>query len=260
MSALERTSLPLVLTERGSVRAERVVIAMNAWAAELRELSRSFVALGADAAATVPVPDRVAKLGWDSAIGVNDSRMLINFHRTTGDGRVVFGKGFADPIFRNRVGSRLDGLSSHAADLARNFGKLHPRLADVALDTTWSGPIDRTVDNLPFFCGLGGRPDIVCGLGWSGNGIGPSLLGGKILASLALGLDDEWSASPLVRQPPTFPGEPLRYVGAHVVRRAVRAKEQAEDEGRQPGRLTLTIAGLSPSGLVAEKGGVRRRS
>ncbi len=258
MRALSRTSPPLVTTGQGSVRADRVVIATNAWAGELRELSRSFVALGADAGATTAIPERLSQLGWNSAVGVNDSRMLINFHRTTDDGRVVFGKGFADPIFRNRVGSCLDGPSRHAHDLRDNFRKLHPQLADVAIETTWSGPIDRTVDNLPFFCGLGGRPDIVCGLGWSGNGIAPSVLGGKILASLVLDLDDEWSGSPLVRQPPTFPPEPLRYPGARLVRRAVRAKERAEDEGRQPSRITLAVASLSPGGLVAEKGGVRQ--
>ena len=37
------------------------------------------------------------------------------------------------------------------------------------------------------------------GAGYSGNGVGPSWLGGQILASLVLGADDEWSRLPLAR-------------------------------------------------------------
>ena len=63
-----------------------------------------------------------------------------------------------------------------------------------------TGPID----GLPFFCTLG-RPDLVCGAGFSGNGVGPSVLGGRILASMALGFDDEWAHCGLVRSPPSGP-------------------------------------------------------
>ena len=48
---------------------------------------------------------------------------------------------------------------------------------------------------MPFFGRLGGRPDIVFGGGYSGNGVGPTFLGGRMLASLALGLEDEWAHS-----------------------------------------------------------------
>ena len=60
---------------------------------------------------------------------------------------------------------------------------------------------------------------IVYGVGFSGNGVAPAVVGGKILASLALGVADEWSGCGLVdgRQG-RFPPEPVRFIGAHVVR------------------------------------------
>ena len=52
------------------------------------------------------------------------------------------------------------------------------------------------------------------GLGYSGHGVGPSWLGGQILASLALGFDDEWTAFPLAtRSVPLLPPEPLKRLG-----------------------------------------------
>jgi hypothetical protein len=40
------------------------------------------------------------------------------------------------------------------------------------------------------------------GAGYTGNGVGPSWLGGQILASFVLGADDEWTRLPLVDPTP----------------------------------------------------------
>jgi hypothetical protein len=120
----------------------------------------------------------------------------------------------------------------------------------VPIAASWTGPIDRSLDGLPFFCALA-RPDLLCGAGYSGNGVGPSALGGRILASLALGLDDEWARCGLVRRPPRgLPGEPWRYLGGRIVRGAVARKEGAEDAGRGPAPIDRALAGLAPAGLV----------
>jgi hypothetical protein len=65
--------------------------------------------------------------------------------------------------------------------------------------------------------------------------VGPSWLGGRILASLALGTDDEWTRLPLAtRTVPRMPPEPFRRVGGGLVRWAIMACEAAEEEGRRP--------------------------
>jgi glycine/D-amino acid oxidase-like deaminating enzyme len=65
-----------------------------------------------------------------------------------------------------------------------------------------------------FFTRLGGHEDILCGAGYSGNGVGASFVGGRILAALALERDDEWSSAGLVHDPVGhFPREPIRFFG-----------------------------------------------
>ncbi|MFN8201251.1 MAG: hypothetical protein U0S48_01720 [Solirubrobacteraceae bacterium] len=114
---------------------------------------------------------------------------------------------------------------------------------------SWTGPIDRSVAGLPFFSRLGGREDIVFGAGYSGNGVVPSYLGGRVLASLVLRRDDEWSNAGIVRDPVgRFPPEPLRYVGGLVVRGAVARRERAEDAGGRPDIPTKFISTLAPPG------------
>ena len=128
-------------------------------------------------------------------------------------------------------------------------------LADVPLAADWCGPIDRTRTGIPIFGHLGGRNHIVYGVGFSGNGVAPAVVGGKILASLALGVADEWSGSGLVDGiQGRFPPDPVRFIGAHVVREGVARKEEAETLGRTPSRLAVALARLAPAGMIPKKG------
>jgi glycine/D-amino acid oxidase-like deaminating enzyme len=52
-----------VRTPSGSVRAGATVLALNAWAIKLRELSRALVAVASDMVATAPMADRLAESG-----------------------------------------------------------------------------------------------------------------------------------------------------------------------------------------------------
>lgn len=254
MTRLERSRPPQVVTPRGAVTASKIVLALNAWAAALPELRRALVVIASDIVATEPAPDRLATIGWTDGMCISDSRMLVNYYRTTRDGRLVFGRGGGKLAFGGNVGTAFDGPSPRADAVAQSMRGLYPSLGDLPVTHSWMGPIDRTQVGLPFFSRLGGRDDILYGLGYSGNGVGPTYLGGRILASLALGLDDEWSRAGLVREPlGQFPPEPLRYLGGRLVRRAVERKEEAEDNGGRADRVTLLLADLAPSGLVPLK-------
>jgi len=251
MTALERQTPPRVRTAHGSVTAERVVLALNAWAARLPEIKRALVVIASDIVATEPIPDRLTKIGWRDGLAISDSRLLVNYYRTTHDGRIAFGKGGGTLAFGGRVGAQFEGASPRAAEVTASLRALYPSLVDVPVKSSWTGPIDRTMSGLPVFGRLGGRPDILYGVGYSGNGVGPSFVGGRILASLALGLADEWASAGLVQAPlGSFPPEPFRFVGGLVVRAAVARKERAEDAGRHPDAVTMRLAGLAPAGLV----------
>ena len=248
MTALERRR---VRTAGGSVAADRVVLATNAWAARFRELRRALVVIASDMVATEPFGERLVRDGWADGVAISDSRLLVNYFRSTRDGRVAFGRGGGTLAFGGRVGSAFDGESPRAADVTAEWRRLYPQFADVRTTAGWTGPIDRSVTSLPFFGRLREHPHVAYGVGFSGNGVGPSLLGGRILASLVLDADDDWSRCGLTRGPVgRFPPEPARFVGGHVVRAAVARKEQADDEGRRAGRLTRALAGLAPAGLV----------
>jgi putative aminophosphonate oxidoreductase len=250
VTSFTRDAPLIVRTPGGELTAQRVVVAMNAWAARLPELRRALVIVSSDIVATPPIPDRLSAIGWTGADAITDSQMMVDYYRTTADGRVAFGKGTAGLAFGGRVNGQFDRHDERAAMTERDFRRYYPSLADVPIEHHWGGPIDRTPNSVPILGRLGGSDRIFYGVGWSGNGVAPSVLGGRILASLALGTRDAWSTTPLVdRDHDRFPPEPLRFLGGHVVRAAVVRKERSEARGTAPRALAVRVAKLAPAGL-----------
>jgi glycine/D-amino acid oxidase-like deaminating enzyme len=231
-------------TPDGSVRARDVVVATNAWAAGWRPVARRVTAFGSYVVLTEPVPDRLEEIGWTRGEAIIDGRMFLHYFRTTADGRVLMGSG-SGPIGRGgRIDARFTRDSPTAARAEAGLRRLLPALADARVTDAWGGPIDVSADQFPFFGTVPGKR-VHYGLGYSGNGVGPSWLGGQILASLALGSDDEWSRLPLVRRHvPELPPEPLKRLGGGLVRGAILRLEAAEEAGRRPSLLARGGAAL----------------
>jgi glycine/D-amino acid oxidase-like deaminating enzyme len=242
---------PLVIdTPDGTLAADKLVVATNAWAAALPELRRALVVVSSDIVATAPIPDRLADTGWTGGEGITDSQMMVAYYRTTADRRIAFGKGTAGVSYGGRVDDLFDRNAARSAMAAADFRRNYPALADVPIEHYWGGPIDRTPTSVPILGHLGGREHLIYGVGWSGNGVGPSHIGGRMLASLALGVQDEWSVNGLIdRAPDSFPPEPIRFLGAHLVREAVIRKERSELAGHTPKPLAVRVAALAPAGL-----------
>jgi glycine/D-amino acid oxidase-like deaminating enzyme len=223
-----------VATERGSVRAPEVVVAINAAATGWRPVARHVTNFGSYVVLTEPVPDLLDAIGWTRGEAVLDGRMFLHYFRTTNDGRVLMGSGSGPIGFRGRVDRRFSGDLPTAARAERGLRRLLPGLAGARIERAWGGPIDVSSDHLPFFGTVPGKR-IHYGVGYSGHGVGPTWLGGQILASLVLRLDDEWTSLPLAtRKVPTLPPEPFKRLGGGLVRAAIMSCEAADEEGRRP--------------------------
>jgi glycine/D-amino acid oxidase-like deaminating enzyme len=252
MTGVERSDgATVVRTATGRLRAGTVVLAMNAWAVRFAEIRRHVLVIGSDVVATEPVPDRLRRIGWTDGMSISDSRLLVHYYRTTDDGRIAFGKGGGRLALGAWLGPRFEGEAPYARAAEEGLRRTYPMLNDVPVTHRWTGPIDRTRNGLPFFGQLTRYPGVHYGVGFSGNGVGPSHVAGRILASLALGRRDEWSECGLVGSvPKRWPPEPIRYAGGSVMKWSLTRVERAYDAGRKPGLLETTLIDLAPTGLV----------
>ncbi len=212
--------------------ADHVVMALNAWSAGWRPFRRALLTWSSYLVRTEPIPDRLERdLGWTGGASIVDARASVHYLHVTGDRRIAFGAGGGRPGIGGRIGPAFTDDLDAARRAAIGFRWFFPVLADVRLTDAWGGPIDVSPDHLPSFGTLpGGR--VHYGFGYSGNGVGPSHLGGRILAGLVLDTNEPVTRLAVVRPPAhSLPPEPLRHVGARLLREAMVRREDIEERG-----------------------------
>ena len=232
----------VAITPRGRVRAGAAVLAVNSATAGFPGFRLAHAVASSHIVLTEPVPDVLQELGWTGGEPIADGRTLLHYLRTTRDGRIAFGWGGGRMGFGARRLGRLD-VDPGAARTARDdLLRFFPQLRGRRITHAWGGPIDVSPTHLPVF---GSRGRVHHGFGFTGNGVGPSYLGGEILARLALDRRDERTRLALVEPGrKLFPPEPFRYAGGALIRRALVAKDAAEDAGREPSAPTRFVASL----------------
>jgi glycine/D-amino acid oxidase-like deaminating enzyme len=245
MLGLDRGAPAVVRTPGGFVHADAVVLGLGAWAAGVRELRRAVVPVGSHIVLTEPIPERIAELGWTGGELLGDTRLLVHYAQVTRDGRIAFGRG------GGAIGPAGRVLRSHFVDpktvaiVAAGFRRWFPQLAGVALTHAWGGAVDRAPGHLPFAGTLGDHDNIHYATGFSGNGVGPSALLGRMVGRRALGVVDEYTRNAITGGPPSYlPPEPARILGGVVVRDAVRRAEGAEERGERPGAISDALRKL----------------
>jgi glycine/D-amino acid oxidase-like deaminating enzyme len=230
-------------TASGRVRARAAILASGGEAKRLRGPLRGRLSIASShIVLTEPVPDLLEEIGWTGGECITDSRALVDYFRTTPDGRIAFGWGGGRIAF----GAGLDGRSEvDGGVVSRTIEHLHaifPGLRGCAVTHAWGGPIDASPTHLPLVMPLrGGRA--FAAAGYTGNGVGPSHMVARTLASLALDRRDDPSRLPFVDPSPKHvPPEPFHWLGGNAIRAGIDAKERAELAGRRPNPISSLLA------------------
>ena len=244
VTRLDRRSPAVLRTPLGVADRRRVVIATNAWAVGLRELHTRLVVISSDMVATAPIPERLREIGWTRRRVRSPTRSC---RSTTTAPPTTAASSTARAAGASRCGGRIGASFDRDEKRAREVGRgPAPHLPDArgrAHRVRLVGPdrphAHRHPDLRP---PRRARPHrLRRRLQRQRRRRQPSSAA-SILASLALGTADEWSGCGLVDGVQgRFPPEPVRFIGAHVVRRASPAR-------RGPRRSAARRAGWpSPS-------------
>ena len=234
-------------TPAGRVRADRVILASGPSLAGYGSPIRNSVTVASShMVVTEPVPDVIDEIGWTGGEAISDCRALLNYFRTTPDGRIAFGWGGGRIAAGGRRFGRAEVDSGITDQVAGWLYEYFPALQGKKLEHAWGGPIDASASHLPHVVRLDSGRGFAA-FGYTGNGVGPSQMVGRTLASLALDRQDRYSALPFVEPVSDLhrvPPEPFRWIGGTVIREAIERKEAAEAEGRAPGPVVSAIAAV----------------
>jgi glycine/D-amino acid oxidase-like deaminating enzyme len=230
-----------VFTPAGAVDAAQVVVTNGAWAVTQPHFRRAFAVCTDYMVVTEPIPELIERIGWTSHMGVADLREMLYYLRTTPDGRIAIGGGGMGIVRGGRIEGRVLTSARLAEVAAHGLTWLFPQLEGVAFAAAWSGPMDITATALPFFESAPAG-NLHAGLGFSGHGLTGTKLGGKILAALALGADDEWRRMPVVGPPlRKVPREPLRWPLVQSVAWAYESSDHRAENDRRRGLLQRAV-------------------
>jgi len=172
---------PVVVTEHGSISADSVLVAGNAYhRLERKRLAGMlFPAALANMTTEKLDPDLVALLN-PHGLAVYDTRFVLDYYRMTGDGRLMFGGG------ANYTAREPDVTASLVPAMVATF----PQLANSGIDYQWTGMAGITLNRIPQFGKLSSNVFYV--QGYSGHGIATSHIAAEIVANAMAGAMEEF--------------------------------------------------------------------
>jgi glycine/D-amino acid oxidase-like deaminating enzyme len=206
-----------VSTDRGSVRAQTVVLAAEAYIKSIKGFERLLAPIHGQMVATAPLGNEVfERTGITPPTRPYFSVMspLALYGQLTADGRIVLGTG--DTYY---FGSRLRKGAEFKSQFAhRRLLDSFPKLRDVPITHRWGGAMGYARDSAPTVF-LDEQKALAWIGGFSGSGLAPSLLMGATLADLITGQKSERTSYPWVRDgfPRHWEPEPLRWIGVSAV-------------------------------------------
>ena len=219
-----------VHTDRGTVRAEVVVRATEAYSVSIRGYERAILPLGNQVVASEPIDDGTwEELGLARRELFEIALNMVGYGQRTADGRIVFG-GLSGPTW---WGSRIPPSPMRdrriERRLERTLREVFPPLRDIGFTHHWGGVLGVPRDLLP---GVG--YDRSTGAAWAGGyfgqGVASANLAGRTLADLIGGVDSEAAQLPWVgHRSPDWEPEPLRWLGVHGVAALAHARDWIDD-------------------------------
>ena len=171
-----------VITERGRVNAQNIVVATNGYTSNfVPGLKRCLVPVGSHMIATEELGEELMRAVFPiSRVGI-DTRKMIRAFRPSPDGKRV--------LFAGRSSGLTMDPERNAVHLRKAMIGVFPMLRDTAITHSWGGYTGFTFDHLPH---LGEHDGIHYALGFNGAGatMGP-FLGHKIAMKIIGGKDSD---------------------------------------------------------------------
>ena len=232
----ETGSNPRLMTARGDVRANVVVLAGEAYLSQLARTARSVVPIYSLITLTEPLSDRHwDEIGWQQRWCIGSSRYSVDYLARTADGRLLFGGRGAPYHFGSKISDAYDRHEPTHRMLQEMAREWFPVLSDVQFTHSWGGPLGMPRDWMP---SMGYQPadGVAWARGYTGQGVATANLSGRVLRDLITGVDSELTALPPVNyQNPNWEPEPLRWLGIRLVQSGfTEVDRRAERTGRPP--------------------------
>jgi glycine/D-amino acid oxidase-like deaminating enzyme len=241
-AAVERLGVPIyerttvhslakgrVGTDRGPIKARRIVRATEGYTAGLAGYHRTWLPLNSAIVVTEPLPpEGLASIGWRNNEILLECAHLYTYIQKTRENRIAFGGRGVPYRFGSRTDHDGETQAATIAKLREGLHRLFPQTRDLRLDHAWCGVLGTPRD----WCatvGLDSESGIAWAGGYVGDGISTSNLAGRTLADLVLDEPSDLTRLPWVnRRVRNWEVEPLRWLGVNAMYRLYKIADAQE--------------------------------
>ncbi|MGP0032416.1 MAG: NAD(P)/FAD-dependent oxidoreductase [Acidimicrobiales bacterium] len=236
---------PVVRTRGGTVTAEVVVRAVEAWTATLPGYERALAPVYSLMVATEPLGrDFWEAAGLGGRATFSDHRHMIIYGQRTADDRIAFGGRGAPYHFGSAIRPSFDQSPGVHTLLRRTLVELFPALASARMTHAWGGPLGLPRD-WHSSVGLDRASGLAWGGGYVGDGVSTTNLAGRTLADLITGADTDLTHLPWVNhRSRRWEPEPLRWLGVNGGLWTMKLADHTEARRGRPSRLAARMGQL----------------
>ncbi len=194
---IEKDGKPKVVTQQGSVTADTVIIAGNAYHMLERKLRGVMFPVRSYIIATEPLSEELVSAINPHDLAVCDPNFVLEYFRLSVDKRLLFG---------GRCNYYGEDPEIIEKNLRPRLLKIYPQLANVSIDYAWGGTIGVPLKRVPLLGKI--SPSVFYCQGYSGHGVNVAHLAGRIMADAVAGTFEQFDLFANVK--------PLKIPGAYL--------------------------------------------
>ena len=233
-----------VVTDGGTVRADRVALGTNVFPALLRRHRAYTIPVYDYAVMTEPLTaEQRDAIGWRNRQGLDDLANQFHYYRLSADDRILFGGYDAVYRFGKRVRADYEHRPESHRKLVSHLLTTFPQLEGIKVTHRWAGAIDTSTRFCAFYA-LAKQGRVAHAAGFTGLGVGATRFAADVLLDLLAGEETERTSLEMVRRKPVpFPPEPVASAGIHATRWALDRADHRQ------GRRNVWLRTLDRMGL-----------
>ncbi|MFW2339556.1 MAG: NAD(P)/FAD-dependent oxidoreductase [Acidimicrobiia bacterium] len=218
-----------VVTERGTVRADVIVRAVEGYTSTLRGHARTLSPLYSLMVATEPIgDDRWAEIGLSERQTFADDRHMVIYGQRTSDGRIAFGGRGAPYGYASRIDPAIEQRSRIHDRIVESLVELLPVLEGIEITHRWGGVLGVPRDWYPSL-GFNRADGLAWAGGYVGEGVSPANLAGRTLADLITATDSPRTGLPWVgHQSRKWEPEPIRWLAINAALQIMGQADRSE--------------------------------
>lgn len=203
-----------VMTKGGTVTADKLVMACNAYAPELGGRSSRLAPLYITLFETAPLSQaqRDAIGGWAGREGIYTAHESMESYRLTAQGTIIGGSKDVQYFYDCAPHNHGGEADARKMSVIRAFRERFPELKELPISHAWAGWCGFTLDFLPVVGLAPDNPNCFHAVGYNGHGVAQSTTMGGLMADMMLGRKNAWHEL-VFRKSGYMPPKPLRYLG-----------------------------------------------